>query len=365
MSQAHRYTFPAIRGIQAEREYYVTMCPLRLIPRMFLFDEEELQPELRAQRVLNKTRIPQLVSYMTENPTEYVFSALTASVDADVTFVPASQNEQHFNVGFLQIPMSARFVINDGQHRRAAIEAALKQRPELGVESIAIVFFVDTGLRRCQQMFADLNRYAVRTTQSLNILYDYRDPASQLAREIAAQVPMFTGLTEMEKSSISNRSTKVFTLSGIHRATRELLALGDDEPGAPEHRNKAVQYWNEVSRHMPEWQLVRQRKIAPVDFRRDFISAHTVAIVSLGRLGHALMTQYPEQWVDRLGGLQQVDWHRGNGALWEGRATMGGRIANSRNSVLLITNVLKKSLGLSLLPDEQKAEDAIGLVANL
>ena len=42
------YVFPAIRGIQAGREFYVSMCPLRLIPRIFLFDEDELRPELRA-----------------------------------------------------------------------------------------------------------------------------------------------------------------------------------------------------------------------------------------------------------------------------------------------------------------------------
>src|SRR5690242_15791216 len=36
---AFEYVFPAIRGVQAGREYYVTMCPLRLIPRLFLFNE--------------------------------------------------------------------------------------------------------------------------------------------------------------------------------------------------------------------------------------------------------------------------------------------------------------------------------------
>ena len=57
MSDAFHYVFPAIRGIQAGREYYVSMCPLRLIPKLFLFDEE-LTPELRAQRTLNKARVP-------------------------------------------------------------------------------------------------------------------------------------------------------------------------------------------------------------------------------------------------------------------------------------------------------------------
>ena len=36
------YVFPSIRGVQAGREHYISMCPMRLIPRIFLFDEEEL-----------------------------------------------------------------------------------------------------------------------------------------------------------------------------------------------------------------------------------------------------------------------------------------------------------------------------------
>ena len=54
---AFGYTFPAIRGVQAGREYFISMCPLRLIPRIFVFDEEEVVPEHRAQRTLNKGRI--------------------------------------------------------------------------------------------------------------------------------------------------------------------------------------------------------------------------------------------------------------------------------------------------------------------
>jgi hypothetical protein len=44
------YAFTAIRGIQAGREYYVAMCPMKMIPRLFVFDDQELPAELRAQR---------------------------------------------------------------------------------------------------------------------------------------------------------------------------------------------------------------------------------------------------------------------------------------------------------------------------
>src|SRR6478752_5531020 len=85
---AFGYTFPAIRGVQAGREYFVSMCPLRLIPKIFLFNEEELVPELRAQRVLNKVRVPEIARYITRNRDGYIFSAITASIDAEVSFKP-------------------------------------------------------------------------------------------------------------------------------------------------------------------------------------------------------------------------------------------------------------------------------------
>jgi len=59
-------------------------------------------------------------------------------------------------------------MINDG-HRRAAFELALKEKSWAN-KTIAVVFFLDVGLKRSQQMFTDLNRYAARPAPSLNIL---------------------------------------------------------------------------------------------------------------------------------------------------------------------------------------------------
>jgi DGQHR domain-containing protein len=215
------YVFPAIRGIQAGREYYVSMCLLRLIPRIFLFDEDELRPELRAQRSLNKTRIPEIARYILRHSRTYTFSALTASIDGEVRFEALGDQDAERSIGHLHIPMKARFVINDGQHRRAAIEAALRENPDLGDETIAVVYFMDVGLKRCQQMFADLNRYAIRPTTSLSILYDSRDADAQIAKDLLHKVAVFTDLIETERSTISNRSIKLFTLSGIDMSKHE------------------------------------------------------------------------------------------------------------------------------------------------
>ena len=197
------YVFPAIRGIQAGREYYISMCPLRLIPKIFQFDEVELRPELRAQRVLNKARIPEMTRYLVNNTNGYVFSAITASVDAEVEFESIGEGRDGEKVGQLHIPMDARFVINDGQHRRAAIEEAMKENPELGDETIGVVFFLDSGLERCQQMFADLNRYAIRPSTSIGVLYDHRDELAILTKQMVHQSPVFRDLVEMEKTTLA------------------------------------------------------------------------------------------------------------------------------------------------------------------
>lgn len=99
------YVFPAIRGIQAEREFYVTMCPLKLIPQLFTFDGEQVPPELRAQRTLNRAHVPEIARYITDNPHGYVFSALTASVDADLSFEPLAEGGAAARIGLLSIPM--------------------------------------------------------------------------------------------------------------------------------------------------------------------------------------------------------------------------------------------------------------------
>jgi DNA sulfur modification protein DndB len=351
---AFEYVFPSIRGVQAGREYYVSMCPLRLIPKIFLFDEEELRPELRAQRTLNRQRLPEITRYLVTNPKNYTFSSLTASIDGKVTFEPVSEDRER-NIGRLHVPMAARFVINDGQHRRAAIEAALRENPHLGDETISVVFFLDVGLKRCQQMFADLNRYAVRTTTSLGLLYDYRDETAQIAKNVLDGVPVFNGLTETERSTISNRSMKLFTLSGIHGATKSLLAeLGLET--TDEKIKLAVDYWTEVSKYIPDWGLAKERRVSAADLRRDYIHAHALALAALARVGCALLKGFSEDWKKKLTKLKGVDWAR-TASQWEGRALNAGRLSKRNVNVALTANLLKKHLELPLTREEEELEE--------
>lgn len=355
METTHALIFPAIRGVQAGREYYVSMCPLRLIPRIFIFDDQELRPEIRAQRTLNKGRIPEMVRYILENPKGYTFSAITASIDSEATFSPFGPSKDEHRVGILSVPMDARFIINDGQHRRAAIEEALRQKPELANESIAVVFFLDVGLARCQQMFADLNRYAIRPSRSLGVLYDHRDQKAQLAKLLVIGSDVFKNVVEMERSTLSLRSRKLFTLSALYHATVDLLD-GNSKGSLEDDAELAKEFWETVAKQFKEWQLVREGKMLASEVRQDFIHSHGIALQALARAGNVLLRN-GTGWKAQLKHLKEIDWSRNNAKLWEGRAMTGGKVSKVTSNVILTTNAIKIHLNLPLTPEEQEIEN--------
>lgn len=351
-------SFPAIRGVQAGREYYIAMCPLEMVVKLIRLDEdnEDIPPDLRAQRILNKARIPAISRYILENPETYAFSSLTISVDAKVTFVPHASEGAASKMGVLSVPLDATFLINDGQHRRAAIAQALQERPQLRHETISLVIYVDRGLKRSQQLFSDLNRYVVRPTPSLSILYDHRDPLARLAHNVVANVNVFKGMTETAKSTISNRSRKLFTLSSIYQATCKLLGSTKEEAVTDEDERRIIDFWNEVAKHIPDWTLASQRKAVPSELRRDFVHAHGIALRALSYVGVDLLTQPAAVWKKQLKSLEKVDWSRSNAGVWEGRAMIAGKISKAHNNIILSANVIKKALGLPLNPKEEEVE---------
>lgn len=341
------YGFDAIRGIQAGREFYVAMCPLKIIPKLFVFNEHDLPPELRAQRTLRESRIPAIKNYILSNPTDYIFSSLTASVDGVMKFFPAPSLGETSKLGRLYINMDARLLINDGQHRRKAIEEALKERPDLGHEMISVVFFQDHGLERSQQMFSDLNKNAVKPTRSLSILYDHRDEFSKFMVDLISEIEMFENRVELEKTTLSNRTTKIFTLNGITDATLRLLGLNKGRKLTPKEKENIKDFWETITKNIPEWQLVIRDEISGEDLRKNYVHAHTNLLNVLGIVGNVIQKKHPDTWKQKLSHLKDIDWSRNNSD-WEGRLLLRGRMIKNAQGIELATNTILQKLGVSL-----------------
>lgn len=333
------YVFPAVRGTQAQREYYVSMVPLDVTSKIFQFADEELPPEIRAQRILNKSRIPEIRDYILSNPDSYVFSALTVSVDGNMEFTPADETRPQ--VGAISISMTSRFLINDGQHRRAAIAEDIKMNPSLKNEHISVVFYRDEGLLRSQQMFSDLNRYAIKPTKSINILFNSREESSIIAKRVIDEVDVFKGLVEKERTAISNRSKALFTLSAICTATSELL--NGSNLSTQNKIDLAKEYWSAVGRNISEWNMVKSGEMKSSAVRKDYICSLSITLVALGHAGNALIQNFPETWKNHLEKLSIIDWRKTNPA-WDNLVFVNGRVAANRSTQKAMSSYMKKVL---------------------
>jgi DNA sulfur modification protein DndB len=346
------YAVPAVSGLQAGRQYFVAMCPLRLIPRLFALDTEKLRPELQVQRILNKARIPEIARYLAGHPKSYILSSLTASVDTEVQFEKMPGSDDGVVPGILRVPMSARLLLHDGLHRRAAVEAALKQCPEIAEETISLVLFVDPGFRRAEQMFTDLKRNETHSARSRSIVFDHRDEIARLVKALITRVDAFTGMIEMDRSTISNRSTKLFTFSALYHATAILLSDKKEEPFGAK-LIIASDFWSEVAANIPDWQRARHQEISSAELRQTYVHAHGIALAGLARAGKTLLAAYPGSWRRKLSKLVTLDWRRANAALWEGKAMIAGRLSKTRSCVMLTGIAIKKQLGLQLSQEEE------------
>ena len=345
------YRFPAVRGRQARRDYYIAMVPLCLLARLFVNDDEFVLPEYRAQRKLNTSRIPVIKRYMLDNRDTYVFSALAAAIDGEYRFVA----DAAVDTGLLEVDLNARFLIVDGQHRKAAILAALEEDPTLGRETISIVLYEDRGLSRSQQMFTDLNKHAVKTSNSIAELYDSRDPLAVATRRVIAQIPFFNTYTDKEKDILGKYSSSLFTLNTFYHANRKILRKHICDPTAEQF---LLTYWTGVVEHMALWNELTRREINKISLRENYIVTQSVCIQALGYLGGYLW-DHPDISISRaLERMDRIDWSRGS-ALWQRRTIReNGKIINSEAAALLTCIAIKGQLGLALTAEEAAREHA-------
>ena len=327
----HNYSFPAVKGMQARKEYYIAMIPLKMLPELFSENEDMVIPEQRAQRKLNETRIPMISRYILDNRDSYVFSALAASIDGKYSFKPNTVNG---DTGTLEISKKARFLINDGQHRKAAILNAISVDPSLKEETISIVIYADLGLQRSQQISTDLNKNAVKTSiWKIDFLNKY---------------------TDKEKDILGKYSSSLFTLNTFYTANKYIIGKND----VKEYEEFLLHFWMLVTDNMKLWQELQHGEITKVDLRENYIATQNIVIQAFGRVGNYLYAHQADL-EDCLKKIEKIDWCRSSKQWYMRAVGKRGRIITNKRAALLIANVIKQETGIPLTQEEQHAEEAL------
>jgi DNA sulfur modification protein DndB len=203
-------------------------------------------------------------------------------------------------------------------------------------------------------MFSDLNRYVQKTSKSLDILYDKRDPISIATMFAIDRIELFRELTEKADASLKSKSTKIFTLAALYDANRDLLK-GYESDTLEDQANRLVEFWSTVAQHMPDWtRVLRGQKLAQ-ELRAEKISSHSTVLRAMGGLG-ADVVKEPD-WKDRIAGLEAIHWSKKNPD-WQDVCIVANSVVSNRQARAATKAYIKSKLGMELTEAEQRSLDA-------
>ncbi|MCP1652287.1 DNA sulfur modification protein DndB [Pseudomonas nitroreducens] len=363
------FSVPAVRGVQARGEFYLAQIPYSILAKLFVFDEEEAVPaELRAQRALNKKRAEDICEYMLANRDEYVLPALTASVDIAMAFEPFEGVPQ---LGMLHIPMSATMLINDGQHRRYAIELALKGDSTLQNETAPVQIHFDQGLKRSQQIFADINSKAVKPSSAINALYDHRNPYNAWIQQLLNGMPSIKKRIDFENATPGQRSYKLWSLVAFKKFVTLLTGVSERTIGGVEEtRLQGIvelvhQFLEECGKHLPQWAHMISGGIPAADVREVMVIGHAVFLEALGIFGREALFAgtylTPIERDAKVIDPSRARWHSmqrlaaletsKSDAMWENRCVVLGKMQKTTDGTKSTAAKLLQVAGIALPED--------------
>lgn len=365
-------SFPAVRGIQAGKEFFAAQVPFIQLEKMFVFDDEVLPPELRMQRELSTRRAVAICDYIVSNPTDYVLPALTSSVSARMWFEPVPGNHGQ-RLGMLNIPLDAIMLINDGQHRRGGIERAIRRRPALKNEMVTVVFFYDEGLKRSQQIFSDINCKQVKPSSALSALFDHRDLLNIWTKEVMQGVPGLASKIEKEAGSVGAKSSRLWSIisfkkflgaiSGVNDGNAELI-LSDKQ-----QRKASItfftRFFDTLAQSLPNWAQMMSGTLPAAEVREDMLIGHAVFLEALAVACRPLLLNERGQpeWescdlapLARLATINPLK----TAPCWKFRAvTVSGTMNKTAFGVIATASVLRGVMDITLSPEMIKADHLV------
>ncbi|MAD89040.1 MAG: hypothetical protein CMK64_05005 [Pseudoalteromonas sp.] len=372
-AQECTYSFPAVKGIQAGREYYIAQVPLKFLTRFLSFTDADLPPELRAQRKINQSHANDISQYVLDNPDDYVLPTITVSVDSQVFFDPVSGDGTANRLGVLRIPIDAVVCAIDGQHRSTAAKVIVEKSKQLKEETISVVFYYDEGLRRAQQMFCDINSNTKSVSGSLNSLYDLRNEFNQFIVKLINETALST-LVDKENTSINKKSLFLYSLTQFKKFVGSLLKVTESNF----NKNYKSLKVDNMERFVKlifdkifldgEFKDLIDKKVSATKLREEKIIAYAVWLDSLGV---ALSDFYnPDdsyikcddhlELISALNNILSMELSL-ESDVWKGRCRVAGRMVKNADSVLLTAAAMRRHVGLDLSDAMVEVEKRHGL----
>ncbi|PKG68678.1 DNA sulfur modification protein DndB [Pseudoalteromonas sp. GutCa3] len=351
------YTFPAVKGIQAGKEYYVAQVPFKMLVKFFNLAEEGVSAELRAQRKVNKKHAEEISDYVLNNRTDYVLPSIIVSVNKSMGFDPISMKGLADRLGVLNIQIDSKLLINDGQHRRLASEYFIEKDKSLGDETISVIFYYDEGLEHSKQLFSDLNANSSRPNAAISSLYDLRSSFNSFVLDAIKRQPFswLYDLVDLENVTIAKKSEKVWSLVHWKKFTTTLFGIkeGNFENLTSDELAKYNAFFDLVVGGLFEntrsWQLVHEGSLATTNLRESQISGHAVYLESLALAISYFSVDYEDEQLilSSIKDITSINPDKDN-ECWKNLCIVADRMVKNADSVKLTAAHMRSRAGIEL-----------------
>lgn len=355
----------AIKGAMGNSYYYLTTATFGEVARIVNYKDNprDWPIELRQQRPLNMSRVRNdMVPYLVENE-DHFYNALVVehirpgTPDHSINFVP---DEADDSVGWVELEGTELLEALDGQHRLKSIELAVAENPDLASEVIGLLIVPHKAVKLSQQRFSDLNRNAKPTPKSLNIMFEHREEAALLAKELAKNSEYFSSRVNLGGSSLSERSPYIITISTLYE-TVKIITPTVEGIEMEEKAALLAHYWDVTLAALPGMRDVVAGTLTPGELRARYVYPTGIGYEALADTIAVATQAFPSKWEEIMTeGLPRIKWDLAD-PQWEGVALFAGRIAIARAARRRTATLVKHLLGLP--NDPSHIEDLEGAYA--
>ena len=356
-----KYRFNAIKGKQSKYDVFTVMIPFDILNQMFHPDDEE-NPELRSQRLVNKSRAGKITSYVRTNQ-NFILPSLTATIkdyipkvemvihhedDFKTYYVEKESDAEIGKVITLEIPKTSRLFFIDGQHRATGIKMLSSALAASGMtvndmfpdDVVPVMLRIDTGLTERQAHFSTINSTMVKPNANLNHLYQNKSRCG-LMINLAIKKNIDMKMIEFDKASCSGKNPKLFPYRLLVESSLIMLDAKIDDHIDDSQQEHLDQMW-EIFINNPAWDNFRAK---PASESRDnlilphavFIQAYAHALKSL-RIDNKSFNKCARKLFNK------IDYSR-TAMCWESLCVKDGKLVKNSKSVSDVRDFILQQIG--------------------
>jgi DNA sulfur modification protein DndB len=376
--------FPVTIFKQGERDLLSTVFPV-----YYIVSDLKSKPTFKGSgvydarsnmnRPLDLKHANSTKDYLLRNfKSKYILPSMTLNIQESIN-VYTAKYKSSIRTGFMVIPYGIKLSITDGQHRKKALEDLCKELTQedfdiIKNDGISVMITVENNLSQIHQDFADCSK-TKELPKSLIAVYDKRNPANGIVIDLLDSCSLFKDKVDASSSTLSKKSTKLFLVSQVRSAIKELL-IGNSAIADIDLENRAIEiyensdserYKKDVQRYIYFINKVTEaipvlKKISKMmdgvhtteipKLRSEYLILNSAGFNILCRIGHELILMDSDNLaIDKyVEELAKIDWKK-NAPIWKDNIVQDGasglKIATSNSTVRLAATKVREQIGLA------------------